>query len=195
MPVNRPHPASVILLGLAALVAVSCRDGLVLFLCSFALGLMALAVATVHLRLLLRRSRWLLLTMLVMFGWLTPGTPLSMIPGASQEGLLLAAESVARLFSALATVAMILKALPAPDLVAGMRSLLAPLALLKVSRDQIAVRLALTLEEVEASRRTEGGEPAPMEATTLRLSVCHFHALDFGLWALAAALIIGAWLL
>jgi energy-coupling factor transporter transmembrane protein EcfT len=191
--VKRPHPASLILLGLAALLAASSRDGMALFLAGLGFTLVALVAATSHLHLLLRRSRWLLLTMLVMFGWLTPGTPLPNIPGASQEGLLLAGDNIARLLIALSTVALILKALPPPDLVAGMRSLLAPLALLKISRDRIAVRLALTLQEVETSRsgqRNESGHGA----STLVLPASILGPTDFILGALAGALVLGAWL-
>ena len=190
---NCLHPASIILLGLAALLAVSSRDGIGLLLGCLLLTLLALLAATTHFRLLLRRSRWLLLTMLVMFGWFTPGTPLPNIPGASQEGLLLAANSVARLLVALSAVALILNALPPAELVVGMRSLLAPLALFRISRDRIAVRLALTLNEVETSRSGQGSEPARQE-TTLTLPVAFFGATDIGLGALTAALVIGAWL-
>lgn len=190
---NRPHPASLILLGLATLAAASSREGMALVLACLGLTLLARVAASSHLRLLLRRSRWLLLTMLVLFGWLTPGTPLPSIPGASQEGLLLAAASIARLLIALATVALILKVLSAPELVAGMRSLLAPLALLNISRDRIAVRLALTLNEVESSRNGETREPGRME-TTLALPASVFGAADIGLGVLAAILVIGAWL-
>ena len=189
----RPHPASWLLLGLAVLFAVSSREGMALFLGCLGLALFAGVAATSHLRLLLRRSRWLLLTMLMMFGWLTPGTPLPNIPGASQEGLLLAAASIARLFIALSTVALVLKALSPAELVAGMRSLLTPLALLNISRDRIAVRLALTLNEVETSRSGESRELGRME-TTLTLPAFAFGAADFGLGALAVALFIGAWL-
>ncbi|MCX7149169.1 MAG: hypothetical protein NTY05_07115 [Rhodocyclales bacterium] len=188
-----PHPASLIMLGLAVLVAASSRDGTALFVGGLGLILVTLAVAGSHLRLLLRRSRWLLLTMLVMFGWLTPGTPLPGIPGASQEGLLLAADNLARLFIALSTVALILRALPPSELVAGMRSLLAPLALLKISRDRIAVRLALTLNEVEISRHGSSSEPTRM-ATALTLPASAFGATDFVLGALTGVLMLGAWL-
>ncbi len=162
-------------------------------LVSLGLALVGLIVAPSHFRLLLRRSRWLLLTMLVMFGWLTPGTPLANIPGASQEGLLLAVENLARLVIALLVVALLLKALTPPELVAGMRALLAPLALLKISRDRIAVRLALTLNEVESSRSGGSGEPGHSE-TSIALPASIPGVTDYVVGALAAALVIGAWL-
>ena len=190
---KRPHPASLILLGLAVLVAASSREGKVLVLVSLGLALVALLVAPSHLRLLLRRSRWLLLTMLVMFGWLTPGTPLANLPGASREGLLLAAENLARLLIALSTVALVLKALAPPELVAGLRSLLAPLALLKLSRDRVAVRLALTLNEVESPGAGDDGEPGHLMGT-LALPASVPGATDLVVGVLAAALVVGAWL-
>ncbi|MDZ4252959.1 MAG: CbiQ family ECF transporter T component [Sulfuritalea sp.] len=189
---KRPDSASLILLGLAVLVAASSRAGMPLFLAGLGLALAALTVATAHLRLLLRRSRWLMLTMLVMFGWMTPGTPLPAIPGASQEGLLLAAESLARLLIALCTVALLLKTLAPNQLVAGMRSLLAPLALLGISRDRIAVRLALTLEEVEAARQPDDRQGGI--AAALFLPVAVFGAADVCLGVLAGTLLLGAWL-
>ncbi len=188
---RRPHPLSLILLGAAALFAATSRDGISLYLACVGLALVALIAATGDLRLLVRRSRWLLLTMLVMFGWLTPGTPLPGIPGASQEGLLLAADNIARLLIALATLALLLKALNPPELVAGLRSLLALLALPGFSRDRIAVRLALTLHEVEASRNGESNEPARV-AGTLVLPSFVAGATDFFLGGLSSALLLGA---
>ena len=190
---KRPHPATLIVLGVATIVAASSRDGLALFLGASGLILLALTAAASHACMLARRSRWLLLVMLVMFGWFTPGTSLPFIPGASQEGLVLAAENIARLLIALSVVALMLDSLAIPDLVAGIRSLLEPLVLLKVSPDRIAVRLALTLNEVESSRQGIRGE-TEQQAGTLVLPVAGFGVADSVAGALAGLMIIGAWL-
>jgi len=173
------------------LLAVSSRDGMFLYLACLALALAALILAASGLRLLVRRSRWLLLTVLLMFGWLTPGTPLAGVPAATQEGLLLAADYMARLLIALATLALLLKALTPAELVAGLRSLLAAIALPGPSRDRIAVRLALTLQEVEASRSGQREESGGM-ATSIALPAFGFGATDFVLGALSSALVLGA---
>lgn len=188
---RRPHPSSLILLGAAVLLAAASRDGISLYFGCAGLALAALIAAASDLRLLVRRSRWLLLTMLVMFGWMTPGTPLPGIPGATQEGLLLAADNIARLLIALAALAMLLKALDPPKLVAGMRSLLAPIAMLGFPRDRIAVRLALTLQEVEVSRNGGSNVAAIME-TSLVLPAFVLGATDVFLGGLSAALVLGA---
>lgn len=190
---NHPHPASQLLLGLAVMLAASSRNGMELFLAFFLLAAAALFAARSHLLLLVRRSRWLLLAMLLMFGWLTPGTPLPGIPGASREGLLLAADNLERFLIALAVVALILKALPPGQLVAGIRSLLAPLVPLHISRDRIAVRLALTLQEVESSRHA-GVKLRDPVAGVLILPTPAFSASDFLFALFSAALLLAAWL-
>jgi energy-coupling factor transporter transmembrane protein EcfT len=189
--VRHLHPSSLILLAAAVLLALASREGVSLYFACSALALAALILAASGLRLLVRRSRWLLLTMLVMFGWFTPGTPLPGIPGASQEGLLLAADYIARLLVALATLALLLKALTPAKLVAGLRSLLAASSLPGPWRDRIAVRLALTLQEVEASRIGQREEPAGL-ASSISLPAFGFGATDYILGALSGALVLGA---
>lgn len=190
---KHPYSASAILLGLAAILAASSREASQLLPASLVLILAAVVTARQHFGLLLRRSRWLLLTLLILFGWLTPGTPLPGIPGASQEGLLLAAENLGRLLVALSVVAMLLTALTPAELVAGLRSLLAPMRLLGISRDRIAVRLALTLEEVEASRQGRRDDPEGM-AATLSLPAARYGVADFLLIGFAGVLLLVAWL-
>jgi energy-coupling factor transport system permease protein len=173
------------------LLAAASRDGIALFLGCSGLALAALIVAPSDLNLLVRRSRWLLLTMLVMFGWLTPGTPLPPVPGATREGLFLAADYIARLLVALATLALLLKCLDPSRLVVGMRALLAPIELLGFSRDRVAVRLALTLQEVEAARNGGGGEPAN-PASSLVLPAHAAGATDLVLGAVSSGLVLAA---
>lgn len=124
----------------------------------------ALGRARRHFLIILRRSRWLLLTMLMLFGWMTPGTAVPGLPMATREGLSLAAEHVARLLLAIATVSGAAPSRLSPaELVSGLRTLLAPLAPLGGFRDRLAVRLMLTLEEVESARRGD-------EATSMTLA-------------------------
>lgn len=171
----------------------SSREGASLLLIGLGLALAASVAAPSHMRLLVFRSRWLLLTLLVMFGWLTPGAAVPDIPGASYEGLMLAAANLARLLGALAVVAMILKALSPPELVSGMRTLLAPLALLKIPRDRIAVRLALTLSEVEESGSGDGRASGYM-TMKLSLPASAMGMTDVGIGVLTGALALGTWL-
>ncbi len=181
------HPASLILLGLAFLIAGSTRSGLGLWVIALGSAGFALSRARWHFLIILRRSRWLLLTMLVLFGWMTPGTPSPGLPMATQEGLVLAAEHVARLLLAIATVAVLLTRLSAAELVSGLRSLLAPLAPLGGFRNRLAVRLMLTLEAVESARH--GDDNPSMTVARLTLPMTSRGGADY-LAALGSAALL-----
>ncbi len=161
------HPASLILLGFAFLLAASTRGGTLLLLLCIAVTGLALLLARRQFAGILRRSRWLLLTMLVLFGWMTLGAPVPWLPGATREGLLLATDYIARLLIAIAVIALLVSHLAAPALVAGLRSLLAPLAPLGDFRDRLAVRLMLTLQEVDAARSSASAAVAPVASLEL----------------------------
>ncbi len=181
------HPASLILFGLAFLIAGSTRGGIWLGVIALGSAGFALSRARRHFLIILRRSRWLLLTMLVLFGWMTPGTPIPVLPMATQEGLGLAAEHIARLLLAIATVAVLLSCLSTVELVSGLRTLLAPLAPLRGFRDRLAVRLMLTLEEVENVRR--GDEALGMTVARLTLPMTSRGGVDY-LAALGSAALL-----
>lgn len=185
-----PHPASLLVLWLAVLLAASALSGLALTIMFATVMLTAAVFAWSHLRALLRRSRWLLLTLIVLFGWATPGSPVSGVPGASIEGLHLATDHAFRLMLALAALALVLKLLTPVELVAGLRLLLAPLAVIGLPRDRLAVRVALTLEEVERSRNGSDQDPPDV----LRLPIASFGAVDIVLGLAACAVLGTLWL-
>jgi len=193
---TRPHPASLIMLWLALLAAVATRNGSLLLLACLLLTLCALFKAATHLRRLLRRSRWLMLTLFIVFVWMTPGTPLPFMPGASSEGLHLAIEHGARLLLALASLALVLQALTAVELVAGMHALLSPLRWLGISPDRMAVRLMLTLEEVERARdvAAQDRETAAVSAGILHLPQAQVGIADAATGLASFALLASLWL-
>lgn len=145
----RFHPASLLLLWFSLLLAFSVRSGMVLIASCFVVTVWAFLSAPLHLQRLLRRSIWLMLTLFVMFSWMTPGTPLSLMPFASVEGLHLAVMQSARVLFAIASLALVLQYLSRADLVAGMYFFLLPLSRIGVPAKRLAVRLMLTMEEVE----------------------------------------------
>lgn len=189
---RRPHSASLILVCIAMIVAASSREGGELAVACSLLMVLALVAARAHFLAMVRRSRWLLLTIVILFGWLTPGTPVAVLPGATIEGVHLAARNLAYLLIAISVVAGLLASLSAPQLVVGLRSLLAPLSPFNISPDRVAVRLALTLEQVEASRRGEGGT-ADGAVTTLTLPTATWGLVDVLAGGLAGTLFMVAW--
>ncbi|MGA8865145.1 MAG: CbiQ family ECF transporter T component [Gallionella sp.] len=121
--------------------------------------LLAMLASARKLMQLLRRTRWIMLSLLMVYAYSTPGPPLWESLGMfspSREGLVDGVLQLARLLSALAALAILLDSLHRQKLIAGLYTLLAPLKLFGISRERVAVRLALTLHyaEVAMLRRT-----------------------------------------
>ena len=101
---------------------------------------------------LLRRTRWIMLSLLLIYAYSTPGQALSDALGMfspSREGLADGVLQLARLLAALAGLAILLERLHRQQLIAGLYTLFAPLQWLGLSRERLAVRLALTLHYAE----------------------------------------------
>jgi energy-coupling factor transport system permease protein len=107
---------------------------------------------------LLRRTRWIMLSLLLIYAYSTPGQPLLNALGIfspSREGLSDGVLQLTRLLAALAGLAILLDRLHRQQLIAGLYTLLAPLQLIGVSRERVAVRLALTLHYAEVAMLRE----------------------------------------
>lgn len=103
---------------------------------------------------LLRRTRWIMFSLLLIYAYSTPGQPLSDALGVfspSREGLTDGVLQLTRLLAALAGLAILLDRLHRQQLIAGLYALFAPLQWLGMSRERLAVRLALTLHYAEVA--------------------------------------------
>lgn len=101
---------------------------------------------------LLRRTRWIMFSLLLIYAYTTPGQPLLGSLGAfgpTHEGLTDGALQLARLLAALAALAILLDRLHRQHLIAGLYILFIPLQWIGLSRERAAVRLALTLHYAE----------------------------------------------
>lgn len=100
---------------------------------------------------LLRRLRWLLISLLIVYGWFTPGTALWPALGAAtptQEGLSEGLLRIGALLLIALAAQLLMLATPRSELLAALYWLAWPLRLIGVSRQRLAIRLALTLEAV-----------------------------------------------
>ena len=101
---------------------------------------------------LLRRTRWLFLSIILLFALATPGQRLPGVAGdlgLTHDGILLAAEHALRLLLLLASLAVVHERLGTPGMMAGLYWLLVPLARWRALRERIVVRLMLVLDQVE----------------------------------------------
>ena len=107
---------------------------------------------------LLRRTRWIMLSLLLIYAYSTPGQPVLDALGMfspSREGLTDGLLQLTRLLAALASLAILLDRLHRQQLIAGLYTLFAPLQWLGLSRERLAVRLALTLHYAEVAMLRE----------------------------------------
>ena len=148
-----PHPAARILLWCGWAVAVE-RAAL------SPLSILAVATATAFLFApvrhegwhLFRRTRWLIVVLLLTYGYTMPGTTLWPSLGWASpgvEGLQHGALRVGRLVLMLAGLAVLLAFTSRPRLIYGLYVLARPLSWLGFDRRAFAVRLGLTLDYVE----------------------------------------------
>jgi energy-coupling factor transporter transmembrane protein EcfT len=103
---------------------------------------------------LLRRMRWLFLSIAVIYLWLTPGVPL--IPGVQAfaawlptvEGLWQGGLRIISLALMVTAASLLLSVTSREEVIGALHWIMAPLALLKFPRERFAVRTALSLEAV-----------------------------------------------
>ncbi len=103
---------------------------------------------------LVRRTRWILISLWVIYAYSTPGQALVHELGMfspSVEGLQEGGMQLIRLMAALAGLAILLGRLHRQQLMVGLYSLFVPLQWLGLSRERMTVRLTLTLQYAEAA--------------------------------------------
>jgi energy-coupling factor transport system permease protein len=110
---------------------------------------------------LLRRVRWLLLFLLLIFAFNTPGEYVKQWPldvgqafAPTYEGLSAGLLQTAKLCIMLAGLALLLATTNRENLIAGFYLLASPLRIIKLSPERFAARLWLTLHYVEQAPKT-----------------------------------------
>lgn len=149
-----PHPAVLIFVWVCLAVATQTLSSRALLGAGAALLIVAYMQNAARLRSLLRRTRWILFSLLLIYAYVTPGTALW--PALAQfsptlEGLYGALLQLSRIVAALAALAILLNLLSRQQLVSGLYVLAYPLRFVGIARERAAVRLALTLHYAESA--------------------------------------------
>ncbi len=149
-----PHPAVVVLLWLLVAIALQSLRVAPLLAAGLFLTGAALKISARRLYGLLRRTRWIMFSLLVIYGYVTPGEALWAHAGTlspTVEGLTDGLLQLSRLAFALAALSIVLALLSQHELAAGLYTLAYPLRWFGVSRERFAARLALTLYYAETA--------------------------------------------
>lgn len=100
------------------------------------------------------RMRWLLISLLVIYGWLTPGLPLFPFTGSpSEAGILLGGHRLIGLMALVAVVKWLVTSLNSNELIIGVMTLLHPLRFFGLSTERVAIRISLTLQTVSSAEK------------------------------------------
>lgn len=136
----------------------------------------------------LRRTRWLLLSIFLVYALATPGENLVEAWGAfspTREGVDAGAMQAWRLGLLLAGLALLLAATPGKQLLSGMYTLLSPWRGLGVSSDRIAARIWLTLYYAEQAIHLKSGSWRDKLQQALFADNVHDHPVSFEVMPLA----------
>jgi len=150
---------------------------------------------------LLRRTRVLFITLVLLYAFTTPGMPLfSGWDTPTQEGLLSGTLQAWRLLLMIVALAILLIGLNREQLLAGIYGLLAPFKPLGLPLERIAVRLWLTLQYAESAAHSDSLRERWEAALTLpdglseriTLVLAEFHVRDFAFAIGYGVLLAGA---
>lgn len=187
----KPHPAVLILLWIFLALAMQSLHAPGLLLVGLPLLAVAYFLTAARLTALLRRTRWIMLSLLFIYAYATPGMavlpPLAQF-SPTQEGLADGLLQLGRLVFALAGLSILLSMLPQRQLINGLYVLGYPLRYVRLSRERMAVRLALTLHYAESgmpdsvanwrSHIEQGMIPAEVSHHNIEVQVTPFAVRD-----------------
>jgi energy-coupling factor transporter transmembrane protein EcfT len=201
-----PHPAVQILIWMLLALLAQRLQPLALLVLTSCLFALALKLCAKQLLSLIRRTRWILFSLLLIYAFTTPGTALLAqlgIMSPTREGLLDGLLQLGKLVSVLSGLAILLALLTQTQLISGLYSLAYPLRWFGLSRERIAVRLALTLEYAESAMRDTASDwrssirdamqPSTEGAKHIELRLQPFRVVDFILLLACAAVLTGVW--
>jgi energy-coupling factor transporter transmembrane protein EcfT len=153
------HPATLLLAWIGFTLAIPYFSVFALIAASVLIVVLMLVSGFARCWSLVRRTRVLLIVMLLVYAFATEGTPL--FPGWEQaypsyEGCMAGALQAWRLLLMIAALAVVFAYLPRQKLLAGIYVLLRPLKALGMPIERFAVRLWLTLHYTETAPEVEG---------------------------------------
>ena len=151
-----PHPAILILVWITLAISAQALSALSLLAMTVVLFIIAAKLNSRQLFSLIRRTRWILFSLLLIYAYTTPGVALLTGWGRyspTLEGMADGLMQLGRLLSMLSGLAILLSLLTQAQFISGIHVLAYPLNWFGGSRERVAVRLALTLQYAEPTMR------------------------------------------
>lgn len=121
-----------------------------------------------------KRMKWFWLSLLILYGWFIPGTPVFIFENISVEyipsieGLSAGGLRAIALLSIVSAVVLMMKSTSQEELIVSIMWLISPLRLFKIKTTQFSARLALTLDTVT---NTENSIKDALDETNKKISI------------------------
>jgi len=204
---DMPHPAVQIYLWICFTLAAQMLEARMLFLLAAIVILLSIKISKMRFLTLLRRSRWILFSVFIIYAFTSSGDLLWPQLGVFSpvvEGVVEGFLQLSRLAIVLAGLSILLTLLSQSQLISGIYMLIRPLACLGLSRERVSVRLALTLRYAESvmqgtSRNWQDSVERqlahiPVASEFIELYVATFSMRDGLLVVAASVVLLGVWL-
>lgn len=202
-----PHPAVQIFIGVCFALITQLLHGYGLVFLAGLLIAFSIVICPSRFFLLIRRTRWILLSIFLIYAYTSTGEALwpqlgafSPVAGGMNESLL----QILRLIAVLACLSILLTSLSQSQFISGLYVLFSPLSVFGVPRERIAVRLALTLRYAENTLLSTGRNwrdsieqlisPIEIETGHIELRVERLSRLDWLFVAASSAALLGFWI-
>jgi hypothetical protein len=202
-----PHPAVQIYIWLCLILAVQMLGAYAVVMLAGILIVFSFRICASRFFFLLRRTRWVLFSVFLIYAYTSPGESLwphlgvlSPVAEGVEYGLL----QLLHLLAVLAGLSILLTLLSQQQLIAGLYTLSRPLSLLGVPRERFAVRLALTLHYAESAMQDTASNwrgsieqllaQLPLTPGYIELQLVPFTRRDGLLTATVSAALLGIWL-
>lgn len=201
-----PHPATQILIWITLAISAQALSAPGLLVMNVVLFAAAAKLNSRQLFSLIRRTRWILFSLLLIYAYTTPGVALLAELGRyspTLEGLSDGFMQLGRLLSMLSGLAILLSLLSESQFISGIHALAYPLNWCGGSRERVAVRLALTLEYAEPTMRDTAADwrqaihdsllPPRKIGHQVQLDRISLKVIDGFCLLFCAALLYGVW--
>ncbi len=201
------HPAIQIYAWICLVLLVQLLHGFALMMLAGVLIVFSLRICPQRFYILLRRTRWILLSVMLIYAYAGSSAGIWPQLGAYSpvvDGVVDGFMQILRLLTVLAALSVLLSFLSQQQLISGLYSLSRPLSYFGLPRERVAVRLALCMHYAESAMQDTANNwqetiayllvPVQVEAGVIELEIGAFSRKDWMLGTLASAMLVGVWL-
>ncbi len=201
------HPAIQIYAWICLVLFVQLLHGFALILLAGGVIVVSIRICPQRFYILLRRTRWILYSVLLIYAYAGSGDGIWPQLGAYSpvvDGVVDGFMQILRLLTVLAGLSILLSFLSQQQLISGLYSLSRPLSYFGLPRERVAVRLALCMHYAESAMQDTANKwqetianllvPVQVAPGFIELEIRSFSRKDWLLGTLTSTMLLGVWI-